>query len=169
MIFNVLWKSLMQTFCRRLWSRSSLSTNPGIQARGGAVWPRGQSIKALPLTGTKMTTIHRETVGGKNWKACQKDLPHLEIRGRSRTRQVRGVELCCSQDSRLWVGTHKGEDPDSCGASPPRVRGPSPTQGFVASGVLHWEEKPPEPLALMASEAYTQERWRAVGNRCAIH
>ena len=154
MIFNVLWKSLMQTFCRRLWSRSSLSTNPGIQARGGAVWPRGQSIKALPLTGTK---------------ACQKDLPHLEIRGRSRTRQVRGVELCCSQDSRLWVGTHKGEDPDSCGASPPRVRGPSPTQGFVASGVLHWEEKPPEPLALMASEAYTQERWRAVGNRCAIH
>ena len=168
MIFSVLWKSLMQWFCKLLWSHPSLSTNPGIQAWGGAVWPRWQSLKALPLTGTKMTTIYRETIGEKNWKTCQKDLPHLEIWGRSHTRQVRGVELWCSRDSRLWVGAHKREDPDSCGASPARVRGPSPTQGFVAWGVLYREEKPPEPLALMASEACTQECWRAVGNRYSI-
>ena len=44
------------------------------------------------------------------------------------------------------------------------MRGLSPTSA-PSSGVLQWEDEPPEHLSLKASRAYIQETQRTVGNR----
>ena len=46
-----------------------------------------------------------------------------------------------------------------------RSKGSKPHIRLPSLGILHWEDKPPEHLALKASRAYFPESQSAVGNR----
>ena len=81
------------------------------------------------------------------------------------TKQLGRAETRYSQDPYPQVGGPQAGANHNCRNSPQGERGPSPTSGSPASGVLRKEDKPPEHLALKPSRTHFQESQKATGNR----
>ena len=99
------------------------------------------------------------------WRWAEKILHNWRDKEGATNRHMGGWGHCIVRTHPPRVG-----DPQTGGISQPQRSSPR-REGFESyiwlpsPGVLHWEDEPPEYLALKTSMAYTWESWRVKGNR----
>ena len=88
-----------------------------------------------------------------------------DIKEESHQMSIRGRDTVQSGATLLKSAAHKQQEYHKLQRFFPKREGPKPYIKLPSLWVLHWEDKPPEHLALKANGFYFWEIQRTVGNR----